>query len=243
MGRPLWALAFVAMLSIPICAQPPAFEVASIRANREGGGVTVLPGLRNGTLRATNVTIRHILMAAYGLTESRVIGPDWLDKDHFDLSAKSPHGVADNEMKPMLQALLKDRFQLAAHSDVREMPVYELVVVKGGVKMSVYPAPERPEIPHPPGVPMMRGTMTTSRLADSLSGFSGRPVLDRTGLSERYNFSLVFAPLSPRADGNAVDLPDLFTALQEQLGLKLQPAKENLDVIVIDHIERMPSEN
>jgi uncharacterized protein (TIGR03435 family) len=234
----------VVCLAIPIYGQSPTFEVASIRWNTGPPAMSIGAELRNGTFKATNVTLRAILQAAYGLTESRVIGPDWLDEDRFDFSAKSPPGVADREMQPMLQALLKDRFQLGAHSEQGEMAVYDLLIAKGGVKMPIYPARDAPMPAHPRGVPMIMATgITMSRLADHLSFYAGRPVLDKTRLSERYNISLVFAPLPSQADSNVGDFPNVFVALQEQLGLKLQPDKADLEVIVIDHMERKPSEN
>jgi uncharacterized protein (TIGR03435 family) len=224
----------------------PKFEVASINPSSPDSRLILGPALRNGTLKASNVSLKQILAAAYGLAGSRVIGPDWLDKDRFDLLGKSPEGVPDSEIKPMLQALLEERFQLAAHREKSDMPVYDLVVAKGGIKMSVYPASELPSVAaKAPGFPMMRGTATMSQLADMLAATSGRPVLDRTGLSGRYNFLLIYTPVSLQVAGGVPEFapPDLFTAVQEQLGLKLQPNKETIDVVVIDHIERRPSAN
>jgi uncharacterized protein (TIGR03435 family) len=237
----------LAVLGIAVCAaQSPEFEVAAIRLSNDPPYMTTGPGLRHGLLTATKVTLRRMLSVAYGMTEPRVIGPDWLDKDHFDMAGRSPEGVPDSELRPMLQSLLKDRFQLAVHSETREMPVYDLVVAKGGVKMAVYPAPE-PPLDNPPvrGFPMMRGTATTAQLADMMTWFVHRPVIDKTGLTERYNYFLAFAPLSPQTEESVPELgaPDFFTALQKQAGLKLEPGKDNLEVVVVDHMERMPTEN
>ncbi len=207
---------------------------------------SALGGLRHGNFTATNVTLRQILGVAYGLAAQRIFGPDLLSQERFDFQAKSPEGVADTEVKPLLEGLLKDRFHLVAHSELREMPVFNLVVAKGGVKMPVFPAPDGPpQRPEARGFPMMRGTVTTSRLAEMLTGEAGRPVLDKTGLNERYNLFLSYAPLSSQAAGKAPELapPDLFTAVQEQLGLKLEPDKAKIEVVVVDHIERMPSDN
>jgi uncharacterized protein (TIGR03435 family) len=187
---------------------------------------------------------------AYGMTEPRIIGPDWLDKTRFDIIAKSPQGVPDREMKPMLLALLKERFRLQAHPETREGPVYYLDVGKDGVKMPVYPAHDRAldrpgDDPNIRGFPMMRGTFTTTQLASTLARVVGRPVIDRTGLTERYNLFLSYAPLSPQIEGQVPEFgpPDLFIAIQKQLGLKLQAGRENVGIVVIDHIEQMPSAN
>jgi len=189
-----------------------------------------------------------LLAAAYGMTEPRIIGPGWLDSDRFDILAKSPEGVPDSAKETMLQALLQDRFKPVAHLTMREMPVYFLEVAKSGVKMPIYPAqdrgPDRPGHQYP-GAAMMRGTGTTAQIAFLLSRIVNRPVLDRTGLTDRYNFFLFYAPLSPRNGDHEAELdqPDIFAAIQEQLGLKFQPGRDNVQVVVVDHIERMPTEN
>jgi uncharacterized protein (TIGR03435 family) len=220
------------------------FEVASIKPSSPDARMGTGLQLRNGRLTGSTVTLRATLATAFGLSEPRIMGADSLDKDRFDWIAKSPDGVPDSEMKPMLQALLRDRFHLAVHRETREMPVYDLVVAKGGVKMPVYPAEEHPVPTYPAGTPMMRGTFTMSQLANGLSRLAGRPVFDKTGLTERYNLVLSFAPLTPRtADAPEFGPPDLSTALQEQLGLRLEAKKEGVEVIVVDHITRTPSEN
>ena len=141
-------------------------------------------GLRNGTLHAAYQTLRSLLAAAYGFSEPRIIGPDWLDKNRFDIFAKAPSGVPDSEMKPMLQALLKDRFKLSAHFEARMMPVYYLGVAKGGVKMHLYPEPDgAPE--HYNADPKtrcdgsMRGTGTVSQFLPGMSKVAGRPIIDK----------------------------------------------------------------
>lgn len=232
---------------VAVCAaQSPQFEVAAIRLSNDPPYMITGPGLRHGLLTATKVTLRRMVAVAYGMTEPRVIGPEWLDKDHFDVTGRAPNGVPDSELRPMLQALLKDRFNLAVHSETREMPVYDLVVAKGGVRMAVYPAPERP-LDNPPvrGFPMMRGTATSKELADMMTWFVHRPVLDKTGLTERYNYFIAFAPFSPQTGDSVPEFgaPDFFTAVQKQAGLKLESDKASLDVVVVDHMERMPTEN
>jgi uncharacterized protein (TIGR03435 family) len=201
-------------------------------------------GLRNGRFTASDQPLRRVIAAAYGITIHRVFGPDWLDGERFDFLAKAPEGVPDIEMKPMLQSLLKDRFQLIAHTERREMSVYELVVAKGGVKMPVYPGPQPPvEKRYARICCTMGGAGLTPRLADMLSIAAGRPVVDKTGLTERYSYTLSYS--SSGSDGDLPDNapPDLFAAVQEQLGLKLQPGKASLDVVVVDHMEHSPSDN
>jgi uncharacterized protein (TIGR03435 family) len=246
-GFGVFGVGFVAICAVvPSVAQSPEFEVAAIRLSNDPPFMVTGPGLRHGLLTATKVTLRGMVAVAYKMTEPRVIGPEWLDKDRFDIAGRSPEGVPDSELRPMLRALLKDRFRLAVHSENREMPVYDLVVAKGGVKMAVYPAPERPlDSPAVRGFPMMRGTATTAQLADTMAFFVHRPVIDKTGLTERYNYFLAFAPLSPQTGDSVPEFgaPDFFAALQKQAGLKLEPGKDSLEVVVVDHMEQMPTEN
>ena len=210
--------------------------------------MTVAPGLRNGTLHGQRVTLRMLVAAAYGMAEPRIIGPGWLNSSRFDIVAKSPEGVPDSAFRPMLQTLLKDRFKLAAHLALQEMPVYLLEVAKGGVKMPIYPAhdagPARPGDRYR-GALMIRGTGTASQLTQIMSNVLNRPVLDRTGLTDRYSYFLAFAPLSPQTGDYEAELaqPDIFAAVQEQLGLKLTAGRDNVEIVIVDHMERMPTEN
>jgi uncharacterized protein (TIGR03435 family) len=230
-------------------AAEPSFDVASIKPSSPGALGSAFGGLHHGTFTATNVSLREVLAAAYGMSQPRVIGPDWLDKDRFDIIAKSPPGVPDSQLKPMLQTLLKGRFNLSAHAEMREMSVYYLSIAKDGVRMPVYPAhdqgPSHPgDDPNVRGFPMLRGIFTTARLADVMARIVNRPVIDRTGLTATYSLFLSYAPLSP-PDGATPELgpPDFFTAIQKQLGLKLQSGKDGVEVVVVDHIEQTPTDN
>jgi uncharacterized protein (TIGR03435 family) len=230
-------------------AQAPAFEIASIKPSSGGGlPMTIAPGLRNGTFHAQRATLRMVVAAAWGMTEPRILGPGWLNSSRFDIMAKSPQGVPDSALQPMLQNLLKDRFKLAAHLARQEMPVYFLEIAKGGVKMPLYPAhdggPGGPGDKYR-GANMIRGAGAISQIAQIMSGILGRPVLDRTGLRERYAWFLTFVPLSPQPGDQGIEIaqPDIFTAVQEQLGLKLTAGRDNVEIVVVDHIERIPTEN
>jgi uncharacterized protein (TIGR03435 family) len=130
-----FCLLLAVLNSLSVNGQSPSFEVASIKASAPGEPGSAFGGIHHGTFRASNVPLRQVLAAAYGMSETRVIGPDWLDKTRFDILAKSPPGIPDSQLKPMLQSLLKERFKLTAHLETREMAVYHLVLAKGGVKM------------------------------------------------------------------------------------------------------------
>lgn len=228
--------------------EQPKFEVATIKASgpdARGINIGIGPQLRHGRFVAGDQSLKEMIAVAYRITPNRVFGPDWLDAARFDFLAKSPDGVPDTQMHPMLQALLTDRFGLSSHKEPREMPIYELVVAKSGVKMVIFPArPPRQDTTRSPRIAAMMGdAATTTRLAEMLSNISGRPVVDKTGLTERYDFILSYS--RPQGPGELPDNtpPDLFTAIQEQLGLRLQPARASIEVIVVDHIERRPTEN
>ncbi len=186
---------YASLLGSNASAAEATFEVASIRPSPPGTHMTIGIELRHGRLRGINVPLRQIIANAYGVADPLILGPDWLNKYRFDVLANSPDGVPDTEMKPMLQSLLKERFQLAVHREMRKMSAYDLVVTKGGAKMAVYPAAAKP-FPSNPGSPMLGGAMTMSQLAEVISRVIGKPVFDRTGLTERYNFFLSYARLS-----------------------------------------------
>ena len=147
---------------------------------------------------------------------------------------------------PMLQALLKDRFRISGHREMKEMPVFEMVVAKDGLKMSAYD-PAHPPIPpnRNRGGATTIGSGTMPQLARMMTRPAGRPVVDKTGLSGRYNYILSFTPLSALTAESASESgpPDLFTAVQQQLGLKFESKKGSIEILVIDHAERGPVGN
>jgi uncharacterized protein (TIGR03435 family) len=245
--RLLLTLPLLAAIAITAHAQSPKFEVTSVKVNRSGDGRSSYPQLTNGRMTAHNATLRMILRSAYGLSALQINGPDWMDSDRFDLDAKSSPGVADSELMPMLQWLLKERFQLAAHRETKEMPVYDLIVAKGGLKVVPFdPAHIPPTPPRNGATSMIIGPMTMAQLAGRITPDAGRTVLDKTGLGEtRYFCAATFSSLSAQAPDTTAEpgAPDLFSALEQQLGLKLEPAKEPLEILVVDHAERVPTEN
>ncbi len=182
-----------------------------------------------------------ILQGAYDLSFVQITGPAWLNQDRFDLAATAPQGVPDTEMKSMLQALLKDRFGLAAHIETKEMPVYNLVVAKEGLKIKPLdpngPPPSQPTR-LPGATSAFGGILTMAELTIYLAS-SGRPVIDKTGLEGRYFCFVQYGELGANPD----QAPDIFGAVQQQLGLKLEPSKGMVEMLVVDHIERTPTEN
>jgi uncharacterized protein (TIGR03435 family) len=145
-------------------AQSPAFEVASVKINSTSDNGMSSPDFRNGTFTARNVSMRRLLRTAYELSDLQITGPDWLDSDRYDLAAKSPQGAPDTELMPMLQALLKERFHLAVHREMKEMPVFDMVVAKGGLKIWLFdPAHPVPKPPLPANVTSANGGVQRGR--------------------------------------------------------------------------------
>jgi uncharacterized protein (TIGR03435 family) len=238
---------FVALaLAITAQAQSPKFEVTSVRVNHSEGQQERYPRLANGKLTAENTTMRTILQVAYGLTKIQITGPAWLDSDRFDLAATAPQGVPDTDLMPMLQSLLKDRFNFAAHNEKREMAVYNLLVLKDGPKFALFdPAHIPPTPPRNGASSMIIGQMTMTGLAGQLTNTTGRLVLNKTGLEGNYFCAVTFTPLTTQANEVATGAGalDIFAAIQLQLGLKMESAKEPVDILVVDRAERVPTEN
>jgi uncharacterized protein (TIGR03435 family) len=229
-----------------LAAQSLAFEVATVKVNRSGSGSSNGPRLTNGRLSAENATLKRLLQVAYDLNALQISGPGWLDSDRFDLAARSPQGVPDSELMPMLQSLLKERFRLTLHRENKEMPVYDLVVAKDGLKISVFdPSHIPPTPPRNGAASMIIGPMTMYQLANSLTPAAGRQVIDKTGLDGRYFCAVTFSPLAAQTNSSVTEVAalDIFAAVQEQLGLKLEPARALRDILVVDHVERIPREN
>lgn len=251
---------------------PPAFEVASIK--RDVGGEHIFYRRPFPTLHIEDATLKDLVILAYGVHDFEVTGgPGWIDADLYNIDAKAETHPTPNTQfvslqKRRLQTLLRDRFHLAIHRETKELPVYELTVVKGGPKMqpatcierltgdtAVEPGKTPEDYCGPTGGG--RGHIDSPDasmgfLADILSGELARTVIDKTGITGAFRFQLTYtadvpADASPDAAAPrpavAPDLPpDLFTAIQEQFGLKLESAKGPVEVLVIDHAER-PSEN
>jgi uncharacterized protein (TIGR03435 family) len=239
------------LASVVVLGQPAPgkieFDAASIKpaapSGRDGGRVRTLPG--GQTFTASNVALRNLIMTAYSLRADQVSGgPGWVNSDGYDIEAKANRPSSPDELMRMLQTLLTDRFKLILRNDKKVQPVYALVVEK--TVPNFKPNNSRSELLF---FPVALGHYTGSNvpmpyLAWFLGRFPdvGRVVVDKTGLSGGYDFDLQFTQQlnGPRPqDGDPADSgPSLFTAIREQLGLKLELTKEPVDFFTIDHAER-----
>jgi uncharacterized protein (TIGR03435 family) len=233
----------------------PAFEIVSIKPDKSGNPGALMQNLPDG-FRWTNFPVSTWIRSAYDvIMDSQVVGlPGWATSETYDIEAKTDAETAEAWKKlnykerwkleqPMLQSLLADRCQLKMHRETRDLPVYDLVIAKGGLKMKEAPGDTYDSESMGPGKITAHGISTDS-LVYGLSGTVGRIIVDKTGLGEKkFDFELKWTPDDRRAADNAADAgPSIFTALEEQLGLKLVPSKGPVEVFVIDHIEK-PSPN
>jgi uncharacterized protein (TIGR03435 family) len=280
------------------------FDVASIKPAAPpdaSGRMRIMMGGGPGTddpgrITYSGVPLKMILTLAFNVKAYQITGPDWLDSERFDVTAKVPPGTTKEQARVMMQNLLADRFKLTIHHETKEMAAFILSAGKNGAKLkasepepakdpdaeSPRPAPGPmgklpmgkdgfPEFPKTPGRPahnMMRMNgqakiaceqCSMAEFLDMLGMQVEKPVVDMTGLKGTYDFSLIFqlelrggmmgrGPMPPGAGGPPPDSleesqPALTTAVQEQLGLKLDSKKAPVDLIVIDHVEKTPSEN
>lgn len=213
-----------------------------------------MEGCNVDSCRFVNITLRFLIDAAYNLPDKFIVGgPTWAYSDNFDLDAKIDPAdlpatpATRRQLVDMLQPVLADRFQLRVHHEMRSFPVYNLVLARGGSRLK--PAALAPGTPAGPCQIGSKGNGFSSlhncwmdAIARFLSSPSGRFVVDKTGLSGRYDFELHWTPDDTPADSAVAGGPSIFTAVQEQLGLKLEPSTAPLDVLVIDSAEK-PSPN
>ncbi len=247
-------------------ATRPAFEVASIKPNQsaEPGLIRALHG---GRFTLINLPMQTIVTMAYHIRDVQLSGtPAWFTSERFDVEARAEGSPSFQTMLGMLQALLEDRLQLKFHHGTKELPVYSLELAKPGTIREVEGDCDTPDgPPDPTKLPngpcgflfilpghILGQKATISQLVDTLSLNSGRVVLDKTSLAGKYDIKLESTPEIPQLQSPPPGMPtlppidpsgpSLFTAIQEQLGLKLESQKAPVEIMVIDHVER-PSEN
>ena len=312
-GVTRWTVAAILALAMPLAYVIAAaqerltFEAASVKpwalpsGGGGGGGVSIMgkapdgvrpdnrptggPGTTDpGRIHYPRVTAQFLLVQAYGVNDYQIAGPDWIDRQFFDIDATMAPGTTKEQFQAMLQNLLADRFKLATHREAKVFSGYALVVAKNGPKFKesavvstshddwapdpplkpgadgFFPAPQRPgmflQLTGAPGMVGARSNFrefTMPSLATVLQKQLMRPVADETGLASKYDFVLNFSTqglfmghdriLFSMGNGDSDAQPDLASALQSQLGLKLEPKKVSQEVIVVDRMEKTPTGN
>jgi uncharacterized protein (TIGR03435 family) len=262
--------ACVALAILASTATAQSFEVASIRPSAPPGngrfniGMRGGPGTRDpGRFICDLCNLSMLVTAAFDIKSFQLTGPSSLNTERFDVAATIADGATKEQFRMMLQNLLAERFKMTVHHEKKEMAVYELVVAKGGPKMkeSVEEPAGRDDAGKGPTATFSFGSgpstynakgQTMEQLANMLANRVGKPVTDATGLKGKYDYSLTFAmdvagmmakqgiAPPPPADGDSG--PTIFAAVQT-LGLKLEQRKGVVDIVVVDHIEKVPTEN
>ncbi len=235
-------------------ATPPGaeFEVASIRAS-EGGKGGENPFRQNiqvspGTLTMRGISLKSAIRWAYHVMDYQVTGPGWLVTERFDIVAKAPGPATEDELRPMLQKLLASRFHVAVHHESKELSAFILSVAKNGPKFKESQSEGDSSVePDQKTMTVVVHRTAISQLVEVLSNILRAPVLDETGLKGRYDVTIdagKYIPSTPEDRAAMMDpLAIISNGLQGELGLKLESRKAVVDLVVVDHAEKLPTEN
>ena len=252
----LFLVAIVAAV-VPLASQTERFEVASVKPNYTDAdpSMSLAP---NGAINIVNVPLENVIVNAYRIPPFRIVGaPDWIRRERFDISARPPEGVASRQPLAMLQTLLAERFKLRAHQATREQPIYALVIARSDGRLGPHlqrstadcSAKVPPPVPSgdlacagrfgvgPGGGTIVSKGQPLARVINALSMAVNQPVVDRTSLEGPLDVELRWSADVTSNPTNS-DTPSIFTALQEQLGLRLESTRGAVEVLVIDSVER-----
>ena len=236
-------VSFIASTWLVSIAHAQSFDVASVKASHSDSEKGAIQ-MAKGSLTMVNAPLRRIVDAAFGIGEDRdaylLAGPGWMMAERYDVMAKFPPATSTDRVRLMLQALLTERFAMKFHRETRDVLAYVLVVGKSGLKARSAPEGSTGGFNRRQGHLETRSA-TMAALADKLSQQSDRPVVDKTAVVGSYEFTLDWTPDDLQSDGQAG--PSLFTAIEAQLGLKLEARKEPMEVVVVDYVEKIPSAN
>src|SRR5262245_20665100 len=231
---------FLAFLFVQASAGPLAFEVASVKPIQQPDGPFIIRPLPGGqTYVARNTTVHVMIKLMYKLSDSQIVGePSWLETDGFDIEAKAPKPSTLDELHEMFQTLLADRFKLRFHRETRDIQAYVLTVDKGGPKFKQSDSQDPFDIPVKSGPtgPMIGTRVSMERWSYDLAQWLRVPVVDNTGLPGYYDFKFDWRLQWPPDDAS------IFSALREQLGLKLESRKAPVEVFVIESVSK-PEDN
>jgi uncharacterized protein (TIGR03435 family) len=239
------------VLLISAAVGQPVFDVASVRASQSGKGEG--KGRENiqaspGSLSMRNVTLKSAIQWAYHVMSYQVSGPDWINFDLYDISAKAADGAPDKQLQLMLQALLAERFKLVLHRETKELACFVMMAAKGGLKFHESEITDGEPVVNPNRATMsveVKG-VPADRFVDMLSTLLHAPVINNTGLSGRYDAKVNISKYLPDGSGKEGSFDPISTillGLQEELGLKLESKKMPLDLLIVDHAEKVPVEN
>jgi uncharacterized protein (TIGR03435 family) len=252
----------VTLAAAALAQTAPSFEVASIRVSepgkREGGENPMKRDMRTGIMAQVspdgviirNSSLRSIICWAYRMFDYQLKGPDWLGAARFDITAKAGREATNEELRLMLRTLLADRFKMVSHTDNKEMGAYVLTIAKSGLKVKESTSGDG-DFDIEPNQQKMSVTVKRAgidNLCDALGNIFKAPIIDQTGLKGKYDatFDIMkyMADMRPTESGTPPDpLAIIIRGLQEELGLKLEPKKTQVDLLIVEKIEKTAAEN
>jgi uncharacterized protein (TIGR03435 family) len=226
------------------------FEVVSIRPNNSMSGGSSSHSDKE-RLTAVNLSLRNLIVRAYDVKDYQIEGPDWLKSDHFDVAAKFPEPLPEDPdqynaaMQSMMQKMLADRFKFAAHRDQKTLAVYALTVGKNGIRFQAVPKGASSSNSH--NNHYTGTSISMDRFASFLSTRLDLPVIDKTGLQGFYDLKLDWVlERDIQSKGDLGETPPgqlIQDAIQDQLGLKLERRKAPIEILIVDHADKIPTEN
>jgi uncharacterized protein (TIGR03435 family) len=243
----MMTIRFLATAAMVATGAAQTFEVASIKPAAPGTrGFSIVPSA-GGRLNAKNITLKRLLAASYHVQDFQISGgPAWIDSAHYDIVAKAEgnQNLSERQLLDLVKPLLADRFQVAFHWETKQLPRYLLVVGKGGPKLKEVKADGEPDV-SVRGRKLINGHRApVSQLVEVLSWLMGRAVVDQTGLAGVYDFKLEWSPddLQAAEPGSVSTTAEsgtsIFGAMQEQLGLKLDPQKGPVQMLMVEKAEK-----
>jgi uncharacterized protein (TIGR03435 family) len=246
MKNQLPGIAIAALAAATLCAQtqtPKTFEVASVKRNPDVGPPGDIPvNMDNspGHFAMRDKPLRFLIAWAYDLKDYEIVGPEWIRIDErYDVTANASGPATNDQMRPMLQALLAERFQMKSHFEKRETLVYALLPGKGEPKLT------KADPNSPPSLQNGFHNFPLSRMTFMLTRRMDRPVLDLTGIQGNFDYKVDLSGLGQKMGSSGYDGEgrSVFQAIQEDLNLKLEPRKWPVDVLVIDSVSKVPTQN
>jgi uncharacterized protein (TIGR03435 family) len=218
------------------------FEVASVKQNHTSDCRGRWDfAASHATVTAENAPLRRIISRAYKLTDDRISGPGWIDSQCYDIRAKAPAGAPDRDLMLMLQSLLVERFHLIARRESDERAVLVLVIDKGGAKLTA--DGDRNSKPAAGEGRVLFMARHLPDLCERLAIVAGRPVIDKTGLDGSYQIEFTYVPFGTVVGDASGSGSDIFSAVRDQLGLKLEAQRAMVEILKIDSIDKVPTGN
>ena len=228
-------------------SEPPAFEVASVKASPSGEGMRVRPNVTTdpGSVTMTYMPLRAVIQWAYHMQTVQIIGPGWLDSSRYEITAKAAGPSSDDKLRQMMQTLLAVRFKLACHRETKEMQAYVVSIAKGGHKMKPSEGDGPMDLkPTGKGLNIAFTHVTLAQLAEMAGSPLQAVVVDQTGLKGEWDFTIdasTFAMQKPSDMEDAISM--MIQVMNDQLGIKVEQKRVPAEVMIVEHVEKTPVEN